>query len=33
ARSQNRDKVFEIYKDHNGDMKLIEIGKLLSINL
>ncbi|HAT4254984.1 terminase small subunit [Clostridium perfringens] len=31
ARSPNRDKAFEIYKDHGGDIKLIDIAKELNI--
>ena len=31
ARSPNRDKAFEIYKDHDGDIKLIDIAKELNI--
>ena len=31
ARSPNRDKAFEIYKDHEGDIKLIDIAKELNI--
>ena len=31
ARSPNRDKAFEIYKDHNGDIKLKDIAKELDI--
>nr|DAO46915.1 MAG TPA: terminase small subunit [Bacteriophage sp.] len=33
ARSPNRDKAFEVYKNHDGDIKLINIVKILSINL
>lgn len=31
ARSPNRDKAFEIYKNHDGDIKLIDIAKELNI--
>ena len=31
ARSPNRNKAFEIYKDHDGDIKLIDIAKELNI--
>ncbi|WP_338854772.1 terminase small subunit [Clostridium perfringens] len=31
ARSPNRDKAFEIYKDHDGDIKLIDIARELNI--
>ncbi|MGG5461490.1 terminase small subunit [Clostridium sp. B9] len=31
ARSPNRDKAFDIYKDHDGDIKLIDIAKELNI--
>ncbi|MDU1966874.1 MAG: terminase small subunit [Clostridium perfringens] len=31
ARSPNRDKAFKIYKDHDGDIKLIDIAKELNI--
>lgn len=31
ARSPNRDKAFDIYKDHYGDIKLIDIAKELNI--
>lgn len=31
ARSPNRDKAFEIYKDHDGDIRLIDIAKELNI--
>ncbi|XZK31208.1 terminase small subunit [Clostridium perfringens] len=31
ARSPNRDKAFEIYKDHGGDIKLIDIARELNI--
>lgn len=31
ARSPNRDKAFEIYKDYDGDIKLIDIAKELNI--
>ncbi|MGU8571800.1 terminase small subunit [Clostridium perfringens] len=31
ARSPNRDKAFEIYKDHDGDIKLIDIAKELNL--
>ncbi|PVE16832.1 phage portal protein [Clostridium perfringens] len=31
VRSPNRDKAFEIYKDHDGDIKLIDIAKELNI--
>ncbi|PWX13676.1 hypothetical protein CYK67_08025 [Clostridium perfringens] len=30
-RSPNRDKAFEIYKDYDGDIKLIDIAKELNI--
>ncbi|RDY22596.1 terminase [Romboutsia maritimum] len=32
VRSPNRDKAFEIYKEHNGNIDLVEIAKLLNIS-
>lgn len=29
ARSQNRDKAFEIYKDYEGNIDLVDIAQLL----
>lgn len=31
ARNPNRDRAFEIYKDHAGDIRLIDIAKDLNI--